>query len=83
MSAPRGRSSTTPSASPRALAERVRAVGEAWRTGNEQATRAELRALSDEARTLSRAVPLPLGDSRLAGRQRVASERGPSGRGSR
>ena len=53
------------------LAERVRAVGRAWRGGDETATRAELQALAAEATLLSRMDPLPLG--LLANRQRIAA----------
>ena len=53
-------------------------VGAAWRAGNEDALRGELRALSTEADLLAnlrRLLPSP-----VAARQRVAAERDPGGR---
>lgn len=66
------------STSPAILAERVRAVGEAWRAGDENATREELRKLADEANLAAAMSPLlPTGFDR---RVRIAVERGPTGR---
>ncbi len=64
------------------LAERVKQVGRAWREGDVDAVRTELAVLGAEAILLSRMHPLPLG-STLAARQKVASEKARSGRGSK
>ncbi len=56
------------------LAERVRAVGRAWVSGDQAATKFELQALSAEAALLSRMGPLPLPDSQVQ-RLRVAATR--------
>jgi hypothetical protein len=54
------------------LAQRVRAVGHAYRAGDECATRAELRLLSSEAQLLAAMSPLVPG--LLQQRQRIAAE---------
>ncbi len=56
------------------LAARVHAVGDAWRSGDEQLARLELSRLSEEATLLARMYPLP-GCSRTAARQAIAAER--------
>lgn len=61
------------------LAVRVRAVSQARAAGDEPATRTELRMLANEARTLAATVPLFAGTT-VARRQRIATEREPSGR---
>jgi len=53
------------------LADRVRAVGRAWKASDEPAARQELRTLAAEAQLLAAMYPLPLGPS--ANRRRVAA----------
>ncbi len=56
------------------LVERVRAVGRAWASGDESATKVELEALAAEAALLARMEPLPLPDGRVR-RLRIAAAR--------
>jgi hypothetical protein len=58
--------------SPAVLANRVHELALAWRERDEDAARAELKALADEARLLSRQSPL--WPSQLVQRQRIAAE---------
>jgi hypothetical protein len=59
------------------LAQRVHEIARAFRAGDEQGARTELRALASEARCWRRAEPLVM--TQAANRARIAIERDPPG----
>jgi hypothetical protein len=62
------------------IVQRVRALGQAARAGDEDAMRAELRLLAQEAAFLAASDPLPVALDRARRRLRVAAEKERSGR---